>query len=345
MPFDERSKYQVVADLRAEGRRAYPTVHVGDLLNDPPSMSALRGVVPLGGVTRVLSVLCNETGTYTLFNSDRYGFKNDDAAYDRPVDTLVVGDSYAQGFCVPPEDDVAAQLRAHGQSAVSVGSGGNGALLALASLMEYGSLLRPKTVLWLYFNGNDLSDLAFERDNPVLRGYLEGRTQNLAARTAELDALLTSFIDAKEVEWQQRLKEPVPIADRIRGFLTASRLRRFLRLDRDSWNPNKKPEAQLALFEQVLREARSVASGWNGRIVFVYLPEWEHYAKAPSPNRQPVLEIARRLGFPTVDFARVLDESDDPLSYFPFRIKNHYTPEGYRRLAGEIAKQYETLGR
>ncbi|WP_213247138.1 SGNH/GDSL hydrolase family protein [Bradyrhizobium sp. sBnM-33] len=345
VPFDERSKYQVVADLRAEGRRAYPTVHVGDLLNDPPSMSALRGVVPLGGVTRVLSVLCNETGTYTLFNSDRYGFKNDDAAYDRPVDTLVVGDSYAQGFCVPPEDDVAAQLRAHGQSAVSVGSGGNGALLALASLMEYGSLLRPKTVLWLYFNGNDLSDLAFERDNPVLRGYLEGRTQNLAARTAELDALLTSFIDAKEVEWQQRLKEPVPIADRIRGFLTASRLRRFLRLDRDSWNPNKKPEAQLALFEQVLREARSVASGWNGRIVFVYLPEWEHYAKAPSPNRQPVLEIARRLGFPTVDFARVLDESDDPLSYFPFRIKNHYTPEGYRRLAGEIAKQYETLGR
>jgi hypothetical protein len=344
-PFDERSKYQVVADLRAEGRRAYPTVHVGDFLTDPHAMSALRGVIPLGGVTRVLSVLCNETGTYTLFNSDRYGFKNDDVAYDRPVDTLVVGDSYAQGFCVPPEDDVAAQLRAHGQSAVSVGAGGNGPLLTLASLMEYGSLLRPKTVLWLYYNGNDLFDLDRERDNPVLRGYLEGRTQNLAARTAELDALLTSFIDAKYVERQQRLLEAVPIADRIRGFLSAHRLRRFLLLDRDSWNPNKKPEARIALFEQVLREARSVASGWNGRIVFVYLPEWEHYAKAPSPTRQPVLEIAQRLGFETVDFARVLDESDDPLSYFPFRIQNHYTPEGYRRLAGELAKQYESLGR
>ena len=343
-PFDERTKYQVVADLRAKGLRAYPTVHVGDLLTDPLAMSALRGVVPLGGVTRALSVLCNETGTYTLFNSDRYGFKNDDAAYDRPVDNLVIGDSYAQGFCVPPEDDVAAQLRAHGQSAVSVGSGGNGPLLALASLMEYGSLLRPKTVLWFYFNGNDLFDHAIERDNPVLRGYLEGRTQNLAARTAELDALLTSFIDVKSVEWQQRLQGVVPIADRVRAFLSAYRLRRFLRLDRDSWNPNKKHEAQLALFEQVLQKARSVASGWNGRIVFVYLPEWEHYAKAPSPTRQPVLEIARRLGFPTVDFARVLDESDDPLSYFPFRIQNHYTPEGYRRLAGEIARRDETMG-
>jgi hypothetical protein len=78
-------------------------------------------------------------------------------------------------------------------------------------------------------------------------------------------------------------------------------------------DPDNSPEAQLALFEQVPRQARSVASGRNGRIVFVYLPEWEHYAKAPSPTRQPVLEIARRLGFPIVDFARVLDESDDPL--------------------------------
>ena len=304
-------------------------------------MSALRGVVPLGGVTRVLSVLCNETGTYTLFNSDRYGFKNDDAAYDRPLDTLVVGDSYAQGFCVPPEDDVAAQLRAHGRNAVSVGSAGNGPLLALASLMEYGPLLRPKTVLWLYYNGNDLLDLAIERDNPVLLEYLQGRAQNLAARTAELDALLTSFIDAKYVERVLRLEEAVPIADRIRAFLTAHKLRRLLRLDRDSWNPDKRPEAHLALLEQVLRQARSVASGWNGRIVFVYLPEWEHYAKAPSPTRQPVLDMARRLGFPIVDFARVLDESDDPLSYFPFRIQNHYTPEGYRRLASELAKQQE----
>ena len=304
-------------------------------------MSALRGVVPLGGVTRVLSVLCNETGTYTLFNSDRYGFKNDDAAYDRPLDTLVVGNSYAQGFCVPPEDDVAAQLRAHGRNAVSVGSAGNGPLLALASLMEYGPVLRPKTVLWLHYNGNDLPDLAIERDNPVLLGYLQGRTQNLAARTAELDALLTSFIDAKYVERQQRLEEAVPITDKIRAFLTAHKLRRLLRLDRDSWNPDKRPEAQLALFEQVLRQARSVASGWSGRIVFVYLPEWEHYAKTPSSTRQPVLDMARRLGFPIVDFARVLDESDDPLSYFPFRIQNHYTPEGYRRLASELAKQQE----
>ena len=342
-PFDERSKYHVVADLRAEGRRAYPTFHVGVgvFLSDSQAMSALRGVVPLGGLTRVLSVLCNETGTYTLFNSDRYGFNNDDAAYDGPVDTLVVGNSYAQGACVPPEDDVAAQLRAHGRSAVSVGSTGNGPLLALASLMEYGPLLRPKTVLWLYYNGNNLLDLVIERDNPVLLGYLQGRTQNLAARTAELDALLTSFMDAKHVERQQRLEEAVPITDRIRAFLTAYKLRRLLRLDRDSWNPDKRPEAQLALFEQVLRQARSVASGWSGRIVFVYLPEWEHYAKTPSSTRQPVLDMARRLGFPIVDFARVLDESDDPLSYFPFRIQNHYTAEGYRHLAAELAKLLE----
>jgi hypothetical protein len=156
-----------------------------------------------------------------------------------------------------------------------------------------------------------------------------------------LDALLTSFIDAKYVERVLRFEEAVPIANRIRAFLTAHKLRRLLRLDRDSSNPDKRPEAQLALLEQVLRQARSVASGWSGRIVFVYLPEWEHYAKTPSSTRQPVLDMARRLGFPIVDFARVLDESDDPLSYFPFRIQNHYTPEGYRHLAAELARLLE----
>jgi hypothetical protein len=339
-PFDARSKYEVLADLRAEGRRAYPTFHVGDFLADEEAMSALGGAIPLGGVSHVLSVFCNETGAYTVFDSDRYGFHNDDRAYDAPggVEILVVGDSYGEGACVPSEDAPAAQLRLRGRNAVSVASAGNGPLLELASLMEYGPLLKPKTILWLYYNGNDLQDLRVERRNPVLRAYLEGRTQNLASRTAELDGHLAAFIDAKFVERQNRDEERVRLESRLRSLLTAHRLRTLLRLDDEAWDPDADPETHLPLFVEVLGRAQSVAARWGGRIVFVYLPEWEHYAEGPPPTRQAVLDVAQRLGLQTIDFARVLDELPDPLDAFPFRIQNHYTPAMYRRLAEEILR-------
>jgi hypothetical protein len=346
-PFDERSKFQVVADLRAEGRRAYPNFNAADFLGDERAMRALGEVVPLGSITHALTVLCNETGTYTLFDSDRYGFNNDDAAYDAPggVEILVVGDSYAQGACTLPRDSVAAQLRANGRNAISVGSAGNGPLLDLASAMEYGLVLKPRIILWLYYSGNDLLDLDKERRSPVLRGYLDGRSQNLASRSAEMDRRLISFIDAKYVERQQHAEEAPPsYEEKIWTFLTAARLRHLLLLNREAWDPKTSTEARLALLERALRQAQSAAAAWGGGVVFVYLPEWSHYAVAPVPTRRPVLDLVRRLGMPVIDFAGVLDGSADPLGYFPFRINNHYTPEGYRELAGQILREMDGAG-
>ena len=87
------------------------------------------------------------------------------------------------GARVQPGDDIAAQIRDLGHPAVNLGFSNDGPLLELATLSEYGLRLRPRAVIWVYFEGNDLTDLAEEKTSPLLRAYLhDGYSQHLAER-------------------------------------------------------------------------------------------------------------------------------------------------------------------
>ncbi len=76
----------------------------------------------------------------------------------------LIGDSFTQGSCVLPGEDFASQIRIlTKQSAISLGMSGNGPLIELASLKEYGLQKKPQIVLWFYFERNDLEDLRNEK--------------------------------------------------------------------------------------------------------------------------------------------------------------------------------------
>ena len=75
------------------------------------------GVMPLGTKPSSLNLLCNESGKWSKFYSDRYGFNN----YDRLAPgkdiwdknkphILLVGDSYVQGACVDQKQSISSQL-------------------------------------------------------------------------------------------------------------------------------------------------------------------------------------------------------------------------------------------
>ena len=71
------------------------------------------------------------------------------------------------GFQHKPGQEIAGQIRSiSGNSAINLGISGNGPLLEYAALVEYGKTLTPAKVLWIYFEGNDLtSDLNLEKYN------------------------------------------------------------------------------------------------------------------------------------------------------------------------------------
>ena len=81
--------------------------------------------------------------------TDEYGFNNPPGQWQTGA-VMVTGDSFAFGADVPFEVGFVDRLRARFSPLVNLACGGNGPLLELAALVEYGPLLRPPVVLWAY---------------------------------------------------------------------------------------------------------------------------------------------------------------------------------------------------
>ena len=88
--------------------------------------------------------------------------------------------------------------------------GGNGPLIEYATLREYLNT-NVKKVLWIYYEGNDLSDLNLEKKNNILINYLKDLnfTQNLKFRQNKIDNLLLNLIKKSEKEEKEKEKEKI----------------------------------------------------------------------------------------------------------------------------------------
>ena len=88
---------------------------------------------------------------------DKNGFRN-----DRDLDTadiVVIGDSFVESGLVPYDSLVSSRLEALlGATTANLGQGGYGPPQERIVLTRYGLPLRPRIVLWLFFEGNDLLD-------------------------------------------------------------------------------------------------------------------------------------------------------------------------------------------
>ena len=202
---DARDGLEVVNDLRKRAVDAVPIVTASnDLFVTQPDGSIKSAVnihgtevIPFSGISNKVTVLCNENGYYVTYESDKHGFHNPRGMWESGrIDVAALGDSFAQGYCVPPEKSFVGMIR-HGYPAtLNLGMAGNGPLLMLATLKEYLPSYRPKVVLWFYFEGNDLTDLQSEKKSGILMRYLKGDfNQGLLARQTDIDQALLDYID------------------------------------------------------------------------------------------------------------------------------------------------------
>lgn len=347
-PFDSRSRLQVVDALREDGVDAWPTMkpylllaEEADPSGEPRSNLAENGstvfLFPLGGISKSTSVYCNESGTYSIFETDEHGFRNRMGAHSRhSVDAVIVGDSFGNGACVAGGADPAAQLSSRGLSTVSLASPGNGPLIELGTIVEYAKPLQPARVLWFYFEGNDLTNLANEMQSETLRGYLqEGFSQNLNTRQRAIDEQLRGLSNRWEAA--ARAEKGQTVLRRLRAWLTLYQLRSLL-----GWtSPDVDYDGVAERFCEVIDRSKSIVEGWGGQLTFVYLPSWYRYvsgAQSLEPlELKPTIEACvRRHQIPFVDFDEAIRELDDPLSMFSLGVNPHYNEMGYQRLADTI---------
>lgn len=359
--FDTQSRLSRIDELRADGIAAFPQVIPAAFVATDGiryGQQTLGRLLPLAGLSRTPTVFCNESGEWLVYTSDEHGFRNPPGLHgaDR-MDVVLVGDSFTHGQCVSDSENVAGRLRARGLATLNLGISGTGPLMSLASFVEFAQPVRPKVVVWLFFDGNDLRDLDRERHSSILRAYLrDDTTQRLRRRQQEVDHRLKSYLSFHLGNGRKAEEE------RIEDEKSRRSLQSFLRLGHleelatnlgrlpymgppATGFPGHTPEAQdvRPLLLRILEIARRRAQAWDGEIVFVYLSRGQ--GALDDATRQDLLERVAGLGIRTVNFHQVLEQHPDPLSLFPLRRRLHYNARGYGLLADTVLDALEEVPR
>jgi len=324
-----------VEALRKKGLTAYSVV-------SPQHLAFWRNFVrfdsvdlyPLAGISRVTTYLCTEGDTDVLYRSDEHGFNNPEGIWNRQIDLAIIGDSFAHGVCVPPDDQVATLIRKSIPATVNAGILGTGPIAELALLREYLVPHRPRVVTWMFYEGNDLDPVG--QDATVTR-YLDSTfSQNLIAQQALIDRLLRDYEDRVTAAPVERGPRNAPLA----SVLKLRHLRVALGLGLRESAPPQSAEDYEGL-EKSLTAAKREVSAWGGRMYFVYLPDSHRFdGKGVAGSAQHddsvvysrTLEIARKLGLPVIDLLPVFSADRDPKRFW-YRPMSHYTPAGMRIVA------------
>jgi hypothetical protein len=346
---DGRSKVDVLIDLKQ--KKIVPSVLPmnfdvtgGIILTD------LKKVFPLAGISRKQTLFCNENGYYVIYESDRYGFNNNDNVWDsRVVDLAMVGDSFTHGACVNPDKNISGSISKNKKnlSIVNLGISGNGPIIELASLVEYAKNIRPKKVLWIYYEGNDITvDLKREEGVSILNKYLNPLyTQGLIKRQSEIDSAMIKHIDKSH-----KSKLFIYKTRAFRLFYTRLLLSRLFENikktfddnSNNSNNSNNINNLDLDKFAKIIDRAKNLVESWGGELYFVYLPSYSRYLESGINHgklleREKILNLVEYLDISIIDIhQKVFKNSLNPLEYFPYGLSGHYNEKGYKEIGNVI---------
>lgn len=329
--FDTRPLWRVIDDLKREGIEAYPMIGGSTFVESDGVPGAFPPLFPLAGISLRTAVSANDRGEWQVFRTDEHGFANPGVSWDdAPTDVALIGDSLAFGLGVPLEQGICGHLRKKLPELriLSLAIHGSGPLCNLAVLREYGSVLRPRVVLWLGF-ANDMQDLYFEERSPTLKKYLaEKFTQNLVTRQFEIDNALSRYCRSKAGGGTQFLGNLFRIA-RLQS------IRKYCRLN-EGLGMSIEPVPNFELFHRIMAIAARETSSWGGKVYFVYLPDIRVYATGTGVAMgadERLLAALNKAEIRGIDFTEVVKNHPDPLSLLPFRREMHYSAEGYELVA------------
>jgi hypothetical protein len=372
-PFDPRTPQEWIHDCRAKGLNVLPFDST-PAINDE-YISAARAkkfpFFPLTEVSNTTFAVCKEQGEWMNYETDEFGFFNPPGAQSiSEIDVALVGDSYTLGYCVKPFENVASILRAKGLSTLNYGMAGNGPLNELAVFREYVAAKKPHVLFWVFYGGNDWSDLRREYSYEHVRKYLEDPNfkQGLASHQSEIDEFGRDFLEAKYQNALERaplrnFSDSIPVPptmwERVTSYLKLEHARelksRLEAAKRSLTSDRFAPVAGVDLdqmLKTIIEQVNSVTQSYSGHLVLVYLPSWGELSPKglvsafsgsndQSSPRSRFLKVANQIGVPTLDFYPVFAESKHPMKLFQFETNAHYTPEGYQLMADGMYEYLE----
>jgi len=365
--YDTRSKFEIYKELKKK-EDIFPLYYpYNQLIKKRKIITKIKDVnkdvVILSGVSNSKTIVCNESGKYLIYKSDKYGFNNPNKVWSSPANTILLGDSMTLGECVDPKEDISSVLRKNlNINVINLGMGGNGPLFQLATLKEYHHLTESKKIIWVYYEGNDLLDLFNEKENEILMKYLIADfKQNLSDIQSKLDSQIKKIINDEYENFKNKKLKSFLLLWKVRdslenfyskdnGTLIQNNEKIIINkklpsiyqklIKSNSKNPY---EENIQLFEEILEQVKIYSNKNNAEHYFVYLPSVARFNGEFEDNeklfaRNEVLKIAKNNQFNIIDtYDNFFKFEQNPLQYFPFNGKmRHFNSEGYRIISSII---------
>ena len=84
----------------------------------------------------------------------------------KDLEIVMLGDSFTRGACVSDGEDLGSLIRSHYPKSLVLAMANGGALFNIAYLKEYVRHLKPRNVLWFFYEGNDMLGLMGKNESP-----------------------------------------------------------------------------------------------------------------------------------------------------------------------------------
>ena len=302
-------------------------------------------LIPFRGPINKKTLSCAEDLNFKIINNDKFGFKNPNRIYDKKIEIALIGDSYAEGLCENENNDVAGHLRKKNFNTLNLGVTGSGPLLSLATLREYGSNFFPNKVIYLYFEGNDLIDLNWEKKT-FLMNYLDTSfkldyiksTKDIKeflqiAHNEKISLMKDIYLNESNTKTTEK-----NLFGTIKDILELTNLKNIFRSN--FFLDQKKIE--MDLFYRILKEMKIETNRFGGEFLFVYIPSWSRYFtkynkdKILFDKKNEILNFLKKERINYHDFENEISKSIDKKEYFPLGYMGHFNSFGYKRLSESI---------
>ena len=312
--------------------------------------------IPLSSFSNKYVIGTNENGYFPIHKTDSYGFFNQKNFYNKPIDVLILGDSFAQGITVNPDENIQGNLNKFNIKNISLGMGGNGPLLSLATLMEFKEIILPKNIFFIFTENNDLYfDLFLEKENKLLTKYLlDNYSQNLISKRDKIEKFLE--ISNSEIIAKSKVKK-----NEFMDIIKIRKIRRMMKLHNDGKEydykkddilekigsyknidekiiKSKKISSNIFILNHILLKMKTIYP--NSNFYFLYLPSKKNLVLKNKSNLESVL--SKILFKKKINFISLTDEVNhlnkkQIKEMYPANYQ-HFNKRGYEFIAKLISK-------
>jgi len=166
--------------------------NIGSFVNEKNLSSYLlkNKILFFGNQSKKDIVLCNESGNYVYYKSDKYGFRNNYDNYGKRL-PIIIGDSFGLGICHQNH------FKRIGPYIINLSIAGSGPRTQFLLLKSYLKKYNTNKIILLFYSGNDLQDLYYENKNKLIQHFDNTDIIDYFNGKDEIDKIINNFEPVK----------------------------------------------------------------------------------------------------------------------------------------------------